>query len=107
MHIQVMTATGPNGLITHENHVTGLQNWMSENVGKHSTVHADAYGAAGLIEILEVCPAKGDYEILVLECSKEHIQAVLEWQSATDEVAELESLILHLVRKVATDQKIG
>ena len=40
-----------------------------------------------------------DKEILVLECSRDQIQAVLEWQSATDEVVEFEDLLLHLVRK--------
>lgn len=107
MHIQVITAAGPNGTTTHAKNVKELQSWMSETVGNHSTVHAEAYGAAGLIEILEVRAAKGDYEILVLECSKEQIQTVLEWQSETDEVAELENLVLHLVRKLSTEKSAG
>lgn len=107
MHIQVITAAGANGTTTLAQHVQSLQNWMSETVGNHSTVHAEAYGAAGLIEILEVRAAKGDDEILVLECRAEQIQAALEWQSETDEVAELENLVLHLVRKVPDEKTPG
>lgn len=107
MHIQVITATGPHGITTRASHVKALQSWLAETVGRVSTVHAEAYGAASLIDILEVCAEKGDEEVLVLECSKEQIQAVLEWQSETDEVVNLESLVLHLVRKVPTEKIPG
>ena len=107
MHIQVITAAGPNGITTHARNIQELQSWMSESVGNHSTVHAEAYSAAGLIEILDVRAAKGDYEILVMGCSKEQIQTVLEWQSETDEISELENLVLHLVRKSHTEMSAG
>ena len=107
MHIQVITGTGPHGITSRLQHVKEIQQWLSETVGKHSTVHAEAYGAAGLVEILEVHAADGNEEILVLDCSTEQIQAVLEWQSETDEVVELENLVLHLVRKIPTEQSAG
>jgi len=72
-----------------------LKAWFNES-GK--IVHAEAYDPAGLVAILEV-RAVSDKEILVLECSRDQIQAALEWQSATDEVVEFENLLLHLVRK--------
>ena len=107
MHIQVITGAGPHGITNQLRHVKEIQQWLAETVSKHSTVHAEAYGAAGLIEILEVHAADGQQEILVLECSVEQIQAALEWQSETDEVVELENLVLHLVRKIPTEQSAG
>ena len=73
-----------------------LQDWLG---GTTKTVHAEAYGATGLVEILEV-RAVNEREILVLDCTREQVQSVLEWQSATDEVIELEDLVLHLVRRM-------
>lgn len=107
MHIQIITAAGSQGITTRANHVKELQHWLAETVGRVSTVHAEAYGAASLIDILEVRAEKGDEEVLVLECSKEQIQAVLEWQSETDEVVNLEDLVLHLVRKMPTEKIPG
>lgn len=107
MHIQVITAIGPHGITTRAKHVKELQSWLAESVSQVSTVHAEAYGAASLIDILEVHAEKGDEEVLVLECSKDQIQAVLEWQSETDEVMNLENLVLHLVRKVPTEKISG
>ena len=60
------------------------------------TVSAEAYGTDGLIQILEVRVSGGQREILVMDCSREQVQAVLEWQSCDDE-GELEDLTLHLV----------
>lgn len=94
MHIQVITGSGPNGETSSLRHIKGLQDWLGETA---KTVHAAAYGAIGLVEILEV-RAVTEEEILVLDCSREQIQAVLEWQSATDEDISLESLVIHLVR---------
>lgn len=94
MHIQVITGDGPNGETSRLRHIKGLQDWLGETA---KTVHAGAYGANGLVEILEV-RAVNDEEILVLDCSREQIQAVLEWQSATDEDISLEHLVIHLVR---------
>ncbi|WP_017477228.1 hypothetical protein [Pseudomonas sp. PAMC 26793] len=95
MHIQVITGEGPNGATKQLKHLKELHEWIGEAT---QLVHAEAYSAAGLVEILEVRSAT-EQELLVLECSREQIQAVLEWQSATDEVVEFENLLLHLVRK--------
>lgn len=62
------------------------------------TVFAEAYGADGLVQILEVRAAGGQSEIFVMDCSREQVHAVLEWQSCNDE-GEFEDLVIHLVRK--------
>ncbi|MNJ16396.1 hypothetical protein D3C77_106570 [compost metagenome] len=67
-------------------------------------VYATAYAIDGLLAILEVRYARGEQEILVLECSREQIQAVLEWQSCMDGEEQLEGLILHLVRSEPTEK---
>ena len=95
MHVQVITAEGRQGQPNHMRYLKELKAWFNE-AGK--TVHAEAYDPAGLVAILEVL-AVSDKEVLVLECSWDQIQAVLEWQSATDDATEFESLQLHLVRK--------
>ncbi|MGG7555058.1 hypothetical protein [Pseudomonas sp. ES3] len=78
---------------------------LEEHLGDDSKpVYAEAYGAEGLVEILEV-RAVNEREILVLSCSREQIQAVLKWQSETDEVIELEDLVLHLVKRVQSPEK--
>lgn len=61
-------------------------------------VHAEAYAADGLVGILEVRAVRGEREILVLDCSRAHVQGVLEWNSCDDE-GEFEDLVIHLVRK--------
>ncbi|MNY83832.1 hypothetical protein D3C86_2268870 [compost metagenome] len=66
-------------------------------------MQADAYGADGLVDILEVRAADGQREILVLNCSRQQIQAVLDWQSSTEDNNEFEGLELHLVRKPDSD----
>ncbi|WP_338513647.1 hypothetical protein VRC24_19685 [Pseudomonas poae] len=95
MHVQVINGNGGEGETNRLRHLRELKAWFNES-GK--IVHAEAYDPAGLVAILEV-QAVNDKEILVLECCREQIQAVLEWQSETDEVAEFENLQLHLVRK--------
>ncbi|AZF13848.1 hypothetical protein [Pseudomonas sp. R3-18-08] len=96
MHVQVITGQGRDGATKQLKHLKELQEWIGE---ASQMVHAEAYSAAGLVEILQVRGAT-EQELLVLECTREQIQAVLEWQSATDEVIELENLVLHLVRQV-------
>lgn len=96
MHIQIITGEGRDGATKQLKHLMELQEWIGE---ASQMVHAEAYSAAGLVEILEVRSAT-EQELLVLECTREQIQAVLEWQSASDEVIELENLVLHLVRQV-------
>jgi hypothetical protein len=95
MHVQIISGDGKNGETARLKVLKGLGDWLGQT---WQGVHADAYSAASLIEILEV-RASTEREILVLECSREQIQAVLEWQSATDEVVELENVLLHMVRK--------
>ncbi|NWC95774.1 MULTISPECIES: hypothetical protein [unclassified Pseudomonas] len=95
MHVQVITGDGPQGETNRLRHRKELNAWFNES-GK--IVHAEAYDPAGLVAILEVRAAT-EREFLVLECSREQIQAVLEWQSETDEFVEFENLLLHLVRK--------
>ena len=95
MHVQVITGDGREGETSRLRHLKELKAWFNES-GK--IIYAEAYDPAGLVAILEVL-AVSDKEILVLECSREQIQAVLEWLSATDEVVEFENLLLHLVRK--------
>ena len=96
MHIQVIT-----GYRTKfERELIGrFLKELKEYLGEDSKpVHAEAYGAEGLVQILEV-RAVNEGEILVLDCSREQINAVLEWQSATDEDTSLDNLLIHLVRK--------
>lgn len=63
-------------------------------------VHAQAYAIDGLLGILEVRAVRGEREILVLDCSRAHVQAVLEWNSCHDE-GQFEDLVIHLVREHA------
>ena len=95
MQVQVITGEGRDGDTNQFKHLKELHAWIGEAT---QLVHAEAYDPAGLVAILEV-RAVNEKEILVLECSRDQIQAVLEWQSATDEVVEFENLLLHLVRK--------
>lgn len=62
----------------------------------YPVVHADAYAVDGLLEILEVRAARGEREMMVLQCSREQIQAVLEWQLEAEDAVDLEGLIIHL-----------
>lgn len=98
MQVQVITGDGKDGSTNMIRHLKELQEWIGEPA---KTVYAEAYSATGLVEILEV-RAVNEKEILVLNCSREQIQTVLEWQSATDEVIELEDLVVHLVRQIPT-----
>lgn len=70
-------------------------------------VQAEAYAALGLLGILEVRAARGEREILVMECSRDQIHAVLEWQSETEDCVGLEDLVIHLVRKDPTEMNAG
>ena len=67
-------------------------------------VYADAYAVDGLLGILDVRAARGEREILVLDCSGAHIQAVLE-RNAGDDAGAFEDLVLHLVREHANAQE--
>ena len=96
MQIQVITGEGRDGATKQFKHLKELQELI---VRANQMVYAEAYSAAGLVEILEVRGAT-EKELLVLQCTRQQIQAVLEWQSAMDEVIELENLVIHLVRQV-------
>ncbi|AKT28179.1 hypothetical protein RYA05_25005 [Pseudomonas syringae pv. actinidiae] len=65
----------------------------------YPVVHADAYAVDGLLEILDVRAARGEREMMVLQCSREQIQAVLEWQLEAEDAVDLEDLIIHLARR--------
>ncbi|KPB75048.1 Uncharacterized protein AC507_3154 [Pseudomonas syringae pv. maculicola] len=52
---------------------------------------------------MEVRANRGKHEIFVLDCSREQIQVVLEWQSETEDLVDLEDLVIHLVRKDSTE----
>ncbi|WP_025994427.1 hypothetical protein [Pseudomonas viridiflava] len=72
----------------------------------YPVVHADAYAIGGLLEILDIRAARGERELMVLQCSREQIQAVLEWQSETEDVADLEDLIIHLARRLDPSHQV-
>lgn len=61
-------------------------------------VFAEAYAADGLVEALEVRIARGERGILALGCSREQVQAVLEWSSCEEE-SQLQDLEIFLVRR--------
>ncbi len=65
----------------------------------YPVVHADAYSVDGLLEILDMRAARGEREMMVLQCSREQIQAVLEWQLEAEDAVDLEDLIIHLARR--------
>jgi hypothetical protein len=104
MHIQVITGEGRSGKTAQLRHVQELQKWLGQPTRQ---VNAEAYGADGLVQMLDIRAATGQREILVVECSRDQIQAVLEWQNATDEKVELEDLVIHLVRKVSSATNAG
>lgn len=103
MHIQVM-----NGSRTDEaSDVIGFViAGLKETSNGYPIVQADAYAVDGLLGILDVRAARGEREILVIGCSRDHIRAVLEWQSCTDGDEELEDLVLHLVRYETTERTV-
>lgn len=61
-------------------------------------VFADAYATEGLLEILEVRVARGERGILVMDCSRAQVQAVLEWGTCDDD-GQLQDLEIFLVRR--------
>lgn len=95
MQIQILAGSDTSASL--QERVTELMNQMGNDHRK--TVQAEAYGTEGLVDILEVRATDGQREILVLNCSRQQIQAVLDWQSSTEDNNEFEGLELHLVRK--------
>ena len=103
MQIQVISGTP-----VEEAYMTGMVfAGLTETRDGFPVVHAHAYAVAGLLGILEVRAARGEREILVMGCSRDQIQAVLERQSETEEVVDLENLVLHLVRSDPIEQNAG
>ena len=100
MQIQILACNGTAANL--QDRVTEVMRQMGNDHRK--TVQADAYGAEGLVDILDVRATDGQLEILVLNCSRLQIQAVLEWQSITADKNEFEGLELHLVRKPDSSQ---
>ena len=99
MQIQILACNGTAANL--QDRVTEVMRQMGNDHRK--TVQADAYGADGLVDILEVRATNGQPEILVLSCSRQQIQAVLDWQSSIEDSNDFESLELHLVRKPDSD----
>lgn len=96
MQIQVIAGTDRSDAKSLQDRVSQL---LSELGNDHrKTVQADAYCASGLVDILEVRAADGQREMVALNCSRLQIQAVLDWQSCTEDTNEFEDLVLHLVR---------
>ena len=71
---------------------------MAEYGDESRTVFAEAYSASGLVDALEIRTNRGHREILVMDCTRQQVQAVLEWQACDDE-GQLNNLVIHLVRK--------
>lgn len=95
MHIQMIVERERDNAIEEIRRINAV---MTQLGYEGRTVFAEAYGADGLVQILEVRASGGQREILVMDCSREQVQAVLEWQSCDDE-GELDDLVIHLVRK--------
>ncbi|MCI9874513.1 hypothetical protein [Pseudomonas atacamensis] len=92
MQIQIVAGTDCSDTQSLQDRITQLLNELG------NTVQAEAYGANGLVDILEVRATDGQREILVLNCSRLQIQAVLDWQSCSEDTNKFEDLVLHLVR---------
>ena len=104
MHIQVMTGSSTDD--TSDPVGTVLAGLKRTDNG-YPLVHADAYATRGLLEILDVRAARGEREMMVLQCSRDQIQAVLEWQSEAEDCVDLEDLVIHLVRKDPVERNAG
>ena len=99
MQIQILAGSDTSASL--QDRVTEVMRHMGNDHRK--TVQAEAYGAEGLVDILEVRATDGQREILVLNCSRQQIQAALDWQSSAEDNNEFEGLELHLVRKPDSD----
>lgn len=62
-------------------------------------IHAGAYSDDSLLEILEVRIEGGQRQILVDDCTREQILAVLTWQTSLEDSPQFEELQIHLVRR--------
>ncbi|CAM3681480.1 hypothetical protein CCOS865_02076 [Pseudomonas reidholzensis] len=69
-------------------------------------VFAEAYATEGLLEILKVRVARGERGILVMNCSRAQVQAVLEWCTCDDD-GKLRDLAIFLVRQASSSTLHG
>jgi hypothetical protein len=99
MQIQILAGSETSTPL--QDRITEVMRQMGNDHRK--TVRAEAYAAEGLVDILEVRATGGQREILVLNCSRQQIQAALDWQSSTEDNNDFEGLELHLVRKPDSD----
>ncbi len=99
--MQIQILAGSETSTSLQDRITEVMRQMGNDHRK--TVQAEAYGAEGLVDILEVRATGGQREILVLNCSRQQIQAALDWQSSTEDNNDFEGLELHLVRKPDSD----
>lgn len=96
MQIQIVSGTDHSDATSLQDRVSKLFSELGNDHRK--TVQADAYGANGLVDILEVRATDGQREIIVLNYSRLQVQAVLDWQSCIEDTNEFEDLVLYLVR---------
>jgi hypothetical protein len=96
MHIQVIT-----GPVAHEK-TAQLQQTLEDLMRKGIAariIQASAYSDQGLLVIMDVVASGGQRTLLVDDCTRAQIEAVLMWQSETDEDSSFEDLVIHLVRQ--------
>ncbi|EPF66047.1 MULTISPECIES: hypothetical protein [Pseudomonas syringae group] len=93
MHIQIITGAGKTARLQATLHELLAQGCEAR------IIEASVYTAEGLRSIMDVVASGGHRTLLVDDCTTEQIEAVLIWQSDTDESNELDDLTIHLVRK--------
>lgn len=96
MQIQVFMGSAGDGKTSKLQSVQDRLDFTEESA---PIIQAEAYGEDGLLEILEVCAAGGQREILVDDCSRQQILRVLEWQSCSEHEPKFDGLVIHLARK--------
>lgn len=96
MHIQVITGPAGHGKTARLRQIcVGL----AEAGVTARIIQATAYSDDGLLDIMDVAVSAGQRTLLADDCTRAQIEAVLSWQSDTDEDSSLEDLVIHLVRK--------
>ncbi|GFM86124.1 hypothetical protein PSCICO_15230 [Pseudomonas cichorii] len=65
-------------------------------------INAEAYSDQGLLVIMDVVVSSGHRTLLVDSCTRGQIDAVLIWQSETEDCVDFKDLVIHLVRKDQT-----
>jgi hypothetical protein len=96
MHIQVITGAN------HATKTAQLQQTLLHLTNRGIAariIQASAYSDQGLLVIMDVVASSGQRTLLVDDCTRAQIEAVLMWQSETDEDSTFEDLVIHLVRQ--------